>query len=385
MAIPRLLLIAFAFLPGRLASQFPTFRTSPATQLGASYEFTRIARGAIGPDGRIAISQPNDSKILIFDMKNPAQPSGTAGRKGEGPGEFGYLGDIGWIGSTLWATDGNRARVEFFDGAGRVRGSKLFETPGSALRGVRYNGPSALLRDTSTVYFPSLMIGPLGVPPAMVDAAIPFLLARAGARAFDTLALIRPFRSVLMLNGDRGNPVATQPLTADDFLRVGMDGQRILLVLQTGPAVVEGHVQVRVLAASGRQIFETDLGLKGRELTGSGWDSVLTRLVKAFAKDTWSSEGTARSELEKAIYRPRFLPLIAAAVMGRDGTVWLRKDLGRRADAEWLVLTPDGRTAGSVRLPASTRILDVAATGVLGVSKDTDDLEHPFWMRIAPR
>ena len=109
---------------------------------------------------------------------------------------------------------------------------------------------------------------------------------------------------------------------------------------------------------------------------------MLTRSAKSYARGIWSSEGVARTELRRVLLRPRLLPVIADALLGRDGTIWLRKESGGSEEAEWLVLTPAGRQFGIVKLPASTRILDVSATGALGVTRDEDDLEHPFWMRV---
>jgi len=372
-------------LPARLTSQLPTLRTGAVTPIGAEYDFTRISRGAIGPDGQIAIAQPNDGHVLLFDLKSSARPTATVGRRGEGPGELSRIANIGWSGSTLWVTDGNKPRAEFFDLRGQVLGSKLFVAPKSSVRQARYAGPNAILRDTAVVYYPSMMLGPTGVAPDIKDAAVPILLAKAGASHLDTLALIRPFRSVLAVEGDRGSSVGSQPLVANDFLVVGMEGQRLVAVVQSGPGVAEGRAQVRVYSAGGVRLLETDLGLQGQVLTARMWDSVLTRLATSYARDAWSSEALARKGLQQILVRPRFLPVIIDAVIGRDGTMWLRKGPGGGSDAEWLVLSPAGRAVGTVKLPSSTRVLDVTSTAALGVSRDADDLESPFWMSVSPR
>ncbi|MBP9898974.1 MAG: hypothetical protein KBF28_11415 [Gemmatimonadales bacterium] len=321
---------------------------------------------------------------MLFDLKASARPTATAGRRGEGPGEFSRIANIGWMGSTLWVTDGNKPRAEFFDVGGRVLGSKLFVATKSSVRQATYAGPSAVLRDTGAVYFPSMFLGPAGVPPGIKDAAVPILLAKPGASALDTLGLIRPFRSVLAVEGDRGSTVGSQPFVASDFLKVGAEGQSILVVVQSGPGVEEGRVQVRVYAAAGARLLETDLGLRGQALTARTWDSVLTRSAKSYARDVWSSEGLARTGLQQLLVRPRFLPVIVDAVLGRDGTMWFRRGPSGSQNAEWLVLSSSGRKVGIVKLPASTRVLDVTSTAALGVSRDADDLEYPFWMRVTP-
>ena len=167
-----------------------------------------------------------------------------------------------------------------------------------------------------------------------------------------------------------GDPPVQSPVSDRHLLHSGPT---------TGPAPHPAH---RPHHAYRGRVFESDLGLQGGELTARAWDSVLTRSAKSYARGIWSSEGVARTELQRVLLRPRLLPVIADALLGRDGTIWLRKESGGSEEAEWLVLTPAGRQFGIVKLPASTRILDVSATGALGVTRDEDDLEHPFWMRV---
>lgn len=360
-------------------------KVGPMNLIGGDHEFTRVSAGAFGPKGLIAIAQPQDGQILLFDSANSALPVATAGRRGEGPGEFSSLGGIGWIGSTLWGTDGSRPRAEFFDIAGRTLFSKRFDPPTGAVRPFRFFGPTVILGDSAVVYYPSTIGSPNGPAGPNLDALVPILLQRAGAPHADTLGELRPLRSMLVLRGDMGSAVGTQPFAPRNILRSGANGQRALLVLQAAATVPEGRAEVRVVSSTGMLLFSTDLGLRGGPITTPMWDSVVTQQIKAGVGSIWSTEAKARSGLDEALVRARSLPVIADAVLGQDGTVWLRMVELRNGKAIWRVLSSAGEQIADVTLPADVRILDVTAMKALGVTKDADGVEQPFWVSVVGR
>jgi len=357
----------------------------PMRIVGGKHEFTHISHAALGPNGLLAVAQPSDGQVLLFALATPDSLIAIAGRHGEGPGEFSSVGSIGWIGNALWVTDGSRPRAEFFDMAGRVLISKGFDPPRAVDRRFRYFAPTAILRDTAVVYYPSVFGSPNSPTVATADPSVPILLMRYGAQHADTLAQVRPLKSMLVLHGDVSSAIAYQPFSALNFLSTGASGQRMLFVLQSAVSVSEGRVLVRVVSSTGAQVYSTDLGLLGSAVTARMWDSVVSRRVQMYTNDLWSTEAKAREGLKQALVRPRYSPVISNAVLGQDGTVWLRLTTETNGRATWRVLSPAGAMLGSVTLPAETRILDVTTTKAVGVVKDADGIEQPFWMTVGPR
>ena len=368
-----------------IQAQSAALRLGPAVPIGASHDFTYITHAALGPNGEVAVAQPRDGTVQLFHLADPSRPVVSAGRRGEGPGEFGSVGQVGWIGTQLWVTDGSRPRAEFFDPRGRVIGSRAFDRPSSSARNTRFFAPTAMLRDSVALFVPSATAGPVALAPGAADAVVPILLHQPRQNRYDTLAQIRPVRSVMVLVGDRGASVSSQPLVGTDFVRTGVDGQRILLVLQSSPTVPDGRVRVEVRTARGELVFGSDLGLRGQEVTSREWDALFARYVASNTGDTWSTSALATAGLHAALHRPRYLPVMADAVLGQDGTIWLQKYGERGKDAEWLVLSPAGAVQGSVVLPAATRVLDVTADRVIASSRDADDVETLFWARVIDR
>jgi hypothetical protein len=365
-----------------LYAQNATLRLGSPVPIGADHDFTYISHAALGPNGEVALAQPRDGTVQLFDLADPSRPVASAGRRGEGPGEFGSVGQVGWIGTQLWVTDGSRPRAEFFDPRGRVIGSRAFDRPSSPARNTRFFAPTAVLRDSVALFVPAAIVGPVALPPGAADAVVPTLLHQPRQNRYDTLAQIRPVRSVMVLVGDHGASVSSQPLVGTDFVRTGADGQRILLVLQSLPAVPDGRVRVEVRTHSGALVFGSDLGLRGEELTSRAWDAMFARYVASHTGETWSTKALATAGLRAALHRPRYLPVITDAVLGQDGTIWLQKHGERGTGAEWLVLSPTGAVQGTIILPATTRVLDVTADRVVAASRDADDVETLFWARV---
>jgi len=58
---------------------------------------------AVGPAGELLVAQPSVATIAVFDSAGHYLRS--IGRPGRGPGEFSFVGRIGWTRDTLWVVD----------------------------------------------------------------------------------------------------------------------------------------------------------------------------------------------------------------------------------------------------------------------------------------
>jgi hypothetical protein len=76
---------------------------------------------------------------------------------------------------------------------------------------------------------------------------------------------------------------------------------------------------------------------------------------------------------------PAFFPPVSAAVVGRDGTIWLRGPEAGGRTVEWTVLTPDGEPRARVRLPAASQVRHAAHDHLWAVEHDADGV--PFVVR----
>jgi hypothetical protein len=343
--------------------------------IGAGVEFTHVGAAAFGPGGLVAVAQPQDATVLVFSIASPDHPVTTLGRRGEGPGEFRTPGLLGWRKDTLWVTDWGRPRIEFFASRNWSIASRVVGVPGVRAPGWRFRTPVGLLGDSTIVHYPS--VTPAQLPAA--GSAMPILLAMPDGRRADTVAMLNPDQQHFCVVGDRNGGRAAscsgQPITAENFVTIGENGTRLLLLLQAARGVKGGGAIVRVLRPDGRVVFERALSFAVRAVTNQEWDSVLTVWSRSFSQDVWSTERLARRGLSKVLRKPVNHPMVDQAVLGRDGTVWIREARPAKDGHRWHILNPDGTTLGVVTLPSKLRVLDADRTQCLGVMADADGVE----------
>lgn len=376
--------IALALPSSEVSAQGPRYKVGPEHEVGEQHDFTRVPHAVFGPDNRLAVSQPQDFSVLLFDLSKPGKPIAAFGRRGQGPGEFSEPGRMGWIDRTLWVADRGRPRVELFDLNGKSLASNLFDPPASS-KLFRYVAPTAVLADSVFAYYPTIIGFAIGPSKTAEDPVFPVLLQRKKITKVDTIALPRLLGQRLVIRGDLRDgevtAITSQPFSDRTFFRSGANGRAMLLVLQSGPEVPAGRALVRVISQNGKDTFRRVLDLRPRAISNQEWDSVVTTLATQY-KDAWSTPAKARTGLHEALLRPKFRPAVSAAILGQDGTVWLRLEQERSGKAQWVLLSSLGRDLGTVELPSSIRLMDATASRVVGVRTDSDGVDHVMWMNV---
>ena len=71
-------------------------------------------------------------------------------------------------------------------------------------------------------------------------------------------------------------------------------------------------------------------------------------------------------------------------VLGRDGSVWLRRELDEGPTMDWWVLDADGSTRGVVALPAKLRALTADRSTVWGAIEDDLDVSYLVRYDVVP-
>lgn len=381
------LLIAAVLLPpmgsGPLAAQ--QLMTAGAEQeLARGQVLTRVSAAVFGPEGLLAVAQPLDSRVLLFDLLRPEKAIAVMGREGAGPGEFARLGNIGWIGDTLWATDGTRPRVEYFLLDGKRLTSRTFDPVLQVRRFTRYPGPTLVLRGGATLFSPAVAVGPTGLPPEVKDESLPVLLVRPGVAAVTSVAHLQLFRSVVALDGDRGSGIVAQPFSTVDLVRSGGDGSKVVVIEQNASGTSGAAAWVRVLNPTGATLFRRELDVPRFQVSNGEWDSVMTAWSSGpLGKEMWSSSSQARSDMRAVTPRPKYHPAVAAAIVGRDGSIWLRHSRDTKGKATWTVLSPLGDKIGTIELDAALRVLDATPASVVAARLDNDGVEHLVLIPVA--
>ena len=85
-------------------------------------EFGRVSAVALGPDGTVFVADIANSEIRVFGLDGSHLR--TFGRGGEGPGEFGSIYSIAWVGDRLLTYDPSLGRIGEFSGTGEWLGQR---------------------------------------------------------------------------------------------------------------------------------------------------------------------------------------------------------------------------------------------------------------------
>lgn len=346
----------------------------------ANYSLSRVGDVAVGPGGEIYVAQPQEKLLRQYDARGTFLRS--IGRPGAGPGEFQTLDRIGWKGDTLWAADLSQYRVNFFTRAGRPigtagRGSPV--VPGSGYP----TPPSAALIDGSMVGRPTPTTS--NVQSGSVRTLPLLRMNRAGViqGGFGTVEVLGAFevirRARLVMNLDL-------PLPYNSLWDVAPNGSSVVVV-HRGPAESADRSTFRVASyrASGSAIFDRVYHYTPRAVPAESRDSIRDMLADLFVRSGFvQAEGQARSFARDSMPLPRFQPPVTDLAVGRDGTIWLRRErLGARS-VEYLVLGPDGDILASVAAPPGLRILQAQRDMVWGVESDALEVPYVVRYRVTP-
>lgn len=119
-----------------------------------------------------------------------------------------------------------------------------------------------------------------------------------------------------------------------------------------------------------------------REMVERALDEHVGRLGETRIRTPEAS--VLRRQIRQNLYRPRFLPPVTELVLGRDGTIWLRReDLGRQM-AWWHVLDGRGRIIARAWVPAGVRVAYADRTQIWTVELDELDVPTLVKYRIVP-
>lgn len=349
------------------------------------YGFSIGVTVTVGSGGTIYALDPQSSQVRVFDARGRLVR--TFGREGPGPGEFQAADALGWLGDTLWVIDPAQYRVTFFRPDGSVIRTLQVAVRGSSRYGTR--APMAMLADGSALAVPA--------PGAMLVTSgavkrVPLLRVSRRGEPLDTVDWHSTDHSVFEVASGEGQRrvFMYQPFKDTPIVAVAPDGRSFVVVERAAAARPDGaSFRVTRLSARGDTIFS-----RRYQYTPSP-------LSPAFRR-TWAAEqggelvagraGLNRREviarIEEQLYVPPFRPPVTAAVVGRDGTVWLRREEGASDFVLWHVLNERGLIEASVRLPKKVYVHQASRSHFWGVTHDELDVPYVVRYRVvvpAPR
>jgi hypothetical protein len=377
--------LAVALYP-RLAAEAQTPSWQAVRDVRVAFDdgpgvLTTVSGLTVGRDGRVYVSQPQEGIVRVYDSRGRFLRK--IGRSGEGPGEFERPSRLGWRGDTLWVGDSPQARISLFRPDGSFVRSITFTRAGP-LTGGRPNIPGSLLADGTVL---GLWLSPMYTLAGPTPVVEPLVRFSARGDPLGVLGRRQRRQEFARVRSGTSSTYFAQPFSDSPLTAVAPDGSGLVIVTRAA-ATSRGQASfsVRKVHFSGRTAFERAYTYTPRPLTGDAVESVVNKHAGGMqeAKFRTPPEAAARRLIREALYRPGYLAPVTDVVIGRDGTIWLRRESTGRAVFDWQVLDAAGRPIGRVSLPAKVAVQYADRSQVWGVELDELDVPTLVRFRVVP-
>jgi hypothetical protein len=313
--------------------------------------------------------------ILVLDENG--RIARRIGREGKGPGEFERISSLGFIGDTLWVNDLSLLRISYFALDGTLIRTAPLQVEDKADRGRQRTGVLGILADHSlfaSASLPQTTFRGMATGGSLVVRLSPPGVNGAPVSILDSIAYLDQSGDNVFVQFPSGGMTTQHPWPRGDRVVAASDGSRLVIL-----TAARGSYTVTARDPSG-QAYKVTINTKPVPLDDAALDKWTSDVLKRWAKRQVPAGGMdLNGTLRKALGDVRFLPPISDIVLATDRSVWVRRE-GIRVDlaspddsVRWEVLDVNGRTAGSVFLPAMMRVLGVRRDVIWAIKYDKDE------------
>ncbi|TVP60408.1 MAG: 6-bladed beta-propeller [Gemmatimonadales bacterium] len=325
----------------------------------------RVAHVEMGRSGEILVADGQAQAILVFDQEG--EYSRTIGRAGSGPGEFTQVTRIGWTQDTLWTSDPFASRIHLWDADLRFVRTITTMMPAPP--------PGALGVFTGAWMAESWV---LGVPAAMgPHPGIPLLLVSEDGSEIRELPPISTEGQMVPMEFSSGPFDVSNPWSDAPLWLNAADGESIVIV---GRRVAEepdrAEFMVTRIGVNGDTLLHRGVEYAPEAMDPDHANDRLGELAEQVARARSIPVPEALRVISANLTPPAFFPPVSELVPGRDGTIWLRREMHRADSVDWHVFTADAEPLSRVRLPVGFDVQGAELDRVWGVVRDS--LEIPF-------
>jgi hypothetical protein len=339
-----------------------------------------------GERGLFYVSQPQDGNIRIHEADGRLVK--TFGKAGEGPGEFGMPGFMGWIGGakdTLWVSDFRLPRVSWFLADGTfVRTTQITTEPYKEV--MRMQVQSVLADGTALgrPSYPSQMLADGSI------TSIPILHFPLAGGSAEPAAETEALHGQLSISLGDGTSYSNQPFGDDALTTTSGSHERVFIVdRRAATSATDARFRLTVITPAGDTVLSRDYPYEALQIPQAERDSVLAAAidrVAGFASRVGASRADAESEVKKHLFLPDFRPPFQSMTAASDGSIWLQwTRVPGDTENHWLGIDADGDLIAKLDLPMKTRLIDVERSTAWAVETDALDIPYVLRLKIGPK
>jgi hypothetical protein len=339
-----------------------------------NYSLGEVQRIAVDATGRMAVTQPRSFEVRMFS--SDGRYIRTIGKQGSGPGEFRRVGGVGFRGDTLWVADAALSRITMFSPAGEVLNTLTVTGP-SVEGSIRPSIPYAITSDGS-------LLGEVIAGDSSRVYMIPLVRMNRSGGMIGTFGNVRIHPGIKVTAELNGQPLVVSsagPIQQRGLWDPAPNNGEVVIVDRPAPTSnARSTFRVQRFSASGAMVLDVSIPYSPKEIPAATRDSLYSTGLNT-SELSFALPPTINEEYVRQLRAFRYDVPVTNLVVGRDGTIWLRREsLGLR-NVQWLILDPQGRQIGQITTPAGLTILEAERDQVWGVIKD--ELEVPYVVRYS--
>jgi len=331
--------------------------------------FTWAPSLRVDATGRVYVRAGQVAEITVLD------PDGsyvrTIGGKGEGPGEFVFIHDMGFVGDTLWLQNWPMLHTSFFDSAGVHLKTEADRGPPST--GPHTQRTSIPLAGGRGFYIPA------GGNHGLTRVRVPMTVGTRSDESRDTLAFKFDITDMRIAGVGLFNYSAT---TTPPIHRIDPEGNGVVIA-DWVPDRPES-VTVRHFDEHGRLAREHSIGAELRPIPSGVKRELISEGVRKAEGPMESSRqrgepvpGNLRAAVEDGLLLPDYHAPIQGMLVTRTGRIWLREtSMPDIYEGQWVVLGPDGEPEFRVSAPEGVVFRAIGGSRIWATG--TNDLDVPF-------
>lgn len=350
-----------------VATRAATFGAPPGAVGPDEGALSDVFSVVAAPDGSVFVSEPSLARVVAYHPDGRFSRVVSSG--GDGPGEFGLAGGLGWRGDTLTVADFSRGGIHLFAPDGTFSHLVAFTLwVGPSSFGSR---PMRMLDDGSVLAWAPTS------NTQILDGSVThesWLKTTRTGEILDTLLLLPVEGRLFEVRVGARSRAARHPFPSTTLVATPPNGSALLLVER--PVATESGsaaFQVRRLDASGDTVAQADIVYTPRPVAAAEIDSIARAVGERLADPLDATPATVASSFRSSVPWPRFRPPVTEALAGSDGSVWMRRE-DEGSEASWQILDESLREVGRVRLPADLAVKAVGRNVVYGVELDAFDV-----------
>jgi hypothetical protein len=277
----------------------------------------------------------------------------SAGRRGDGPGEFQQPRVLGMHKESLWISD---VRLRRFTRV-RLNGLILKDVivlPNSPNPRVRQSVPFALTKDGN------VLVMDIGHPNSS-RIGMALLHGKLSEVSADSLAFIERGQTFvearISVNGTAGHGQFQQAFTDDPLVQPAKDGASIVIVDQKRNSSVNVPTfTVTKLSPRGDTVFSRQIPYSRELLNDQQYVAALEEIAQMLTR-VRPGVLVSMDDLKSNSYRPYYLPPVKSLAVASDGTIWIHRHTPTNTSS-YLVLGIDGNPIATTEVPRGQRVIE---------------------------